>query len=309
MVRGLTPMSENSTEIAKIRERYLLSKEYLRFIKVFTNRPLVVVGVVIIIIFLITAIFAPILAPYNPYMQNPRENLLQPGQKGHILGTDAIGRDILSRLIYGARTSLMVGVVSVLIAASIGLTLGLIAGFFSGITNTLIMRFVDAIMSIPMILLALVIAALLGGGLVNVMIAIGVGMMSVYARMMCGQVLSVKANDFIIAVKAMGAGNFRIILRHLLPNCFPPLIVLVTMQFGIAILAEAGLSFLGVGIEPPGAAWGSMVNDGYKYLLTIPALSLIPGVTIMLVVFAFNMVGDGLRDALDPRLRGLMQKL
>ncbi len=304
MARRVKPMLENSAEITE--ERHLLSKETRRFIRVFTSRPLVVVGVVIILIFLIAAIFAPVLVPYDPYMQNLNDPLLHPGQKGHILGTDAIGRDSLSRIIYGARTSLMVGVVSVLIAALIGLALGLIAGFYGGFANTIIMRFIDSLMSIPMILLALVIAALLGGGLVNVMIAIGISMMSVYARMMCGQVLSVKENDFITAVRAIGANNYRIMLRHLLPNCFSPLIVLITMQFGTAILAEAGLSFLGVGIEPPGAAWGAMVNEGYKYLLTVPALSLVPGVTIIAVVFAFNMVGDGLRDALDPRLRGLI---
>jgi peptide/nickel transport system permease protein len=297
-------MLENSTEITE--KRRLLSKESRRFIRVFTSRPLVVAGVIIILLFLITAIFAPILAPYDPYVGSLKDRLLQPGQSGHLLGTDTVGRDILSRIIYGARTSLMIGVVSVLIAASIGLTLGLIAGYFSGIVNTIIMRFVDSLMSIPMILLALVIAALLGGGIVNVMIAIGVGMVSVYARLMCGQVLSVKENDFITAVRAIGADNFSIMLKHLLPNCLPPLIVAITMQFGIAILAEAGLSFLGVGIEPPGAAWGAMVNDGYQYLLTVPVLSLFPGITIMLVVFAFNMVGDGLRDALDPRLRGLI---
>lgn len=306
MVRGVAPVSETSAEITKMGERHLLNKKSRRFIRVFTSRPLVVVGVVIILLFLITAIFAPVLTPYDPYIQNLKEPLLQPGQKGHILGTDAIGRDILSRIIYGARTSLIVGVVSVLIAALIGLTLGLIAGFYGGLANTIIMRFIDSMMSIPMILLALVIAALLGGGLTNVMIAIGVSMMSVYARMMCGQVLSVKENDFITAERAMGARNFRIMYRHLLPNCFSPLIVIITMQFGTALLAEAGLSFLGVGIEPPGAAWGAMVNDGYKYLLTIPVLSLVPGVTIIAVVFAFNMVGDGLRDALDPRLRGLI---
>jgi ABC-type dipeptide/oligopeptide/nickel transport system permease subunit len=304
MARKVAPMLENSAEITG--ERHLLSKETRRFIRVFTSRSLVVVGVVIILLFLITAIFAPVLTPYDPYVQNLKESLLQPGKKGHILGTDAIGRDILSRIIYGARTSLIVGVVSVLIAALIGLTLGLIAGFYGSLVNTIIMRFIDSMMSIPMILLALVIAALLGSGLTNVMIAIGVSMMSVYARMMCGQVLSVKENDFITAERAIGASNFRIMFRHLLPNCFSPLIVIITMQFGTAILAEAGLSFLGVGIEPPIAAWGAMVNDGYKYLLTIPVLSLVPGVTIIAVVFAFNMVGDGLRDALDPRLRGLI---
>jgi len=255
---------------------------------------------------LITALFAPLLAPYDPYSQNLKSHLLQPGESGHWLGTDALGRDILSRIIFGARTSLLVGVVSVLIAASLGLILGLIAGFYGGITGVIIMRFTDSIMSIPMILLALVIAALLGGGLINVMIAIGIGMMSVYTRMMYGQVLSVKENDYIIAERAIGASNLRIMFKHILTNCLSPLIVLITMQFGTAILAEAGLSFLGVGIAPPGAAWGAMVNDGYKYLLIIPALSLIPGVTIMPVVFHFNMVGDGLRDTLDPRLRGLI---
>jgi peptide/nickel transport system permease protein len=304
MARKVAPELENSAEIS--RERRQLSKDTRRFIRVFLGRPLVVVGVVILLFFLITAIFAPILAPYDPYVGSLRDRLLPLGQSGHILGTDTVGRDILSRIIYGARTSLMIGVVSVLIAASIGLTFGLIAGFFGGIVNTVIMRFIDSIMSIPMILLALVIAALLGGGLVNVMLAIGIGMITVYARMMCGQVLAIKEEDYITAVRATGASNLRIMFRHVLPNCFSPLIVIITMQFGVAILAEAGLSFLGVGIEPPGAAWGAMVNDGYNYLLTVPTLSIVPGVTIMLVVFAFNMVGDGLRDALDPKLRGLI---
>jgi ABC-type dipeptide/oligopeptide/nickel transport system permease subunit len=157
-----------------------------------------------------------------------------------------------------------------------------------------------------MILLALVIASLLGGGLRNVMIALGVAMLPGYARLMCGQVLSVKENDYILAAHSEGAGNLRVMLNHILPNCFPPLIVLMTMQIGAAILAEAGLSFLGIGIEPPAAAWGLMVNDGRIYLMTNPILSFAPGLAIMLVVFAFNMVGDGLRDALDPRLRGII---
>ena len=275
-----------------------------RIVKVLLSRKVVIIGLIIILLFIITAVFSPLLTTHDPYKQNLKKYLLEPGKGGHILGTDALGRDILSRIIYGSRTSLMVGLVSVCISASLGLTLGLFAGFYGPIVNAIIMRFIDAIMSIPMLLLALVVAALLGGGLGNVMLAIGVSMMSVYARMMCGQVLSIKENDYITAERAIGATNTRIMLRHLLPNCFPPLIVLITMQMGAAILAEAGLSFLGVGIEPPGAAWGAMVNDGYKYLLSIPVLSIAPGVAIMLVVFAFNMVGDGLRDALDPRLRG-----
>jgi peptide/nickel transport system permease protein len=254
---------------------------------------------------LITAIFAPFLAPYDPYDQNFEEWLVQPSL-AHPLGTDSLGRDTFSRLIYGSRNALLVGVISVGIASTAGMTIGLIAGYFGGWVNSLLMRFIDALMCFPIILLALVISALLGSGLRNVMIALGIALLSGYARLMYGQVLSVKQNDYVVAEHALGAGNLRIMLRHVLPNCFPPLIVLVTMQMGSAILAEAGLSFIGVGIEPPAAAWGLMVNDGRIYLLTNPIISFAPGIAIMLVVFAFNMVGDGLRDALDPRLRGTL---
>jgi ABC-type dipeptide/oligopeptide/nickel transport system permease subunit len=210
----------------------------------------------------------------------------------------------LSRIIYGSRTSLLVGIVAIFIAAAVGMLLGLIAGYFGGFTNTLIMRFIDALMTFPMILLALTIAAVLGGGLKNVVLALGVSLISPYARLMRGQAVSVKENDYVMAGRSIGASNIRIMLTYIAPNCFPPLIVLMTMMMGSAILAEAGLSFLGIGINPPGAAWGAMVSEGYRYLLTNPILSFAPGLAIMLIVFAFNMVGDGLRDALDPRLRG-----
>jgi peptide/nickel transport system permease protein len=279
--------------------------EWRHFLRVFFSRNLVLFGMVIILLLLITAIFAPFLAPYNPYDQNFEEWLLQPS-RAHLLGTDSLGRDTLSRLIYGSRDALLVGVISVGIASTAGMTIGLIAGYFGGWVNSFLMRFIDALMCFPIILLALVISALLGSGLRNVMIALGIALLSGYARLMYGQVLSVKENDYVLAEHALGAGNLRIMLRHVLPNCFPPLIVLVTMQMGSAILAEAGLSFIGVGIEPPAAAWGLMVNDGRIYLLTNPLISFAPGIAIMLVVFAFNMVGDGLRDALDPRLRGTL---
>jgi ABC-type dipeptide/oligopeptide/nickel transport system permease subunit len=279
--------------------------EFRRIRSVFFSRRLVVFGLIVILALIITAIFAPFIARYDPYQLDMANVLRQPCRE-HLLGTDSLGRDTLSRVIYGTRTSLMVCAIAVGIAASIGMTMGLLAGYFGGITYMVIMRFVDALMSFPMILKALVLAVLLGGGLKNVMIAIGIGLTSIYARLMCGQVLSVKENDYITAGRAIGAGNLCIMLRHVLPNCLPPLIVLITLQLGFAILAEASLSFLGIGIEPPGAAWGAMVNDGYKYLLTRPMLSFAPGLAIMLVVFAFNMVGDGLRDALDPRLRGTL---
>jgi ABC-type dipeptide/oligopeptide/nickel transport system permease subunit len=278
-------------------------KEFQRVTKVFFSRGLVIFGILIILATISVALFAPIIAPYNPYEQNLRQALLNPCME-HLLGTDRLGRDTLSRVIFGSRASLMVGIVAIAIAAFFGMSLGLIAGYFGGILNVTIMRFVDALMSFPMILLALCITTLLGGGLTGVVIALGIGLIPNYARLMCGQVLTVREKDYVTAAHAMGAGSWRIMLRHLMPNSFPPTIVLMTMMMGHTILAEAGLSFLGVGIEPPGAAWGAMVSEGYPYLLTNPILSVAPGFAIMLVVFAFNMVGDGLRDALDPRLRG-----
>jgi len=279
--------------------------EFKRFTRVFLDRKVVLFGLIVILAAIITVIFAPIIAPYDPYKQNLNKVLLQPCQE-HLLGTDALGRDTLSRIIFGTRISLMVGIIAIGIAATTGMTLGLIAGYFGGITYAVIMRFIDALMIFPWILLALTIAALLGSGLTNVVLAIGIGMVSMFARLMCSQVLSIKENDYAMAGRVIGANNLRIMLRHVMPNAFPQLIVLMTMMMGAAILAEAALSFLGIGIGPPAAAWGAMVNDGYKYLLTHPILSFAPGLAIMLIVFAFNMVGDGLRDALDPRLRGTL---
>jgi peptide/nickel transport system permease protein len=277
--------------------------EWSRFRRVFLGRGLVRFGLVVIVIFVLVAIFAPVLAPYDPYAPDLSAALSQPSH-AHWLGTDALGRDTLSRIIFGTRTSLEIGLIVVGVAALIGMALGTIAGFYGGWWNNIIMRFIDALMSFPMILLALVIAALLGSGMKNVIIALSVAMMPGYARLMCGQVLTVKENDYVVAGRSIGATGLRLMLRHVVPNCLPPLIVLITMMLGAVILAEAGLSFLGIGIVPPTAAWGSMVNDGRQYLLTLPILSFAPGLALMFVVFAFNMVGDGLRDALDPRLRG-----
>jgi ABC-type dipeptide/oligopeptide/nickel transport system permease subunit len=274
-----------------------------RIIRVLAGRKIVVVGFVIIFLTLLTAIFANWLAPYDPYEPNMEHSLEQPSWQ-HWLGTDSLGRDTLSRIIYGARTSMIIGVSAVAIAAFLGISLGLIAGYFGGLIESVVMRFIDAFMAFPMIMLTLVIAALLGQGIVNVIIALGIGMMVGYARLVCGQVLSVKENDYVLAEKSIGAGSLRIMVQHIFPNCLATLIVMMTMMLGSTILAEAGLSFLGIGINPPGAAWGAMVNNGYRYLLSNPILSFAPGIAIMLVVFAFNMVGDGLRDALDPRLRG-----
>jgi len=278
------------------------SSETRRFLRVFLSRGIVVFGMVIVFIFIILAIFGPWLAPYPP--NDISADRLQTPSVSHWLGTDDFGRDSLSRLIIGSRNSLMVGIVAVGIAAGIGIIAGMVAGFYGGIINAVIMRIVDALMSFPMILLALLIAGLLGNGLSNVMIALGIAMIPVYARLMCGQVLQIRENDYVLAGRSMGSSGWRMMFRHILPNSFPPLIVLVTMQIGSAVLAEAGLSYLGIGITPPDPSWGAMVYNGFKFLITNPLLSFIPGVAIMLIVFAFSMVGDGLRDALDPRLRG-----
>jgi peptide/nickel transport system permease protein len=279
--------------------------EFQRFRAVFFGRRVVVFGCVIVVLFIIVAVFAPLISPYNPYKQNLRNTLQQPNAQ-HWFGTDPYGRDTLTRVIYGTRTSLMVGIVAVGIAALIGVVLGLVSGYFGGWLDITLMRVIDGMMSVPSLVLALVFAAVLGSGLKNVMIAIGIAMVPLYCRLMRGQVLSVRQTDYVLAAHSLGASDRRIMLRHILPNCLPPLIVLITLNLGTAILAEAGLSFIGIGISPPGAAWGSMINEGYNYLMINPVLSFAPGTCILLLVLSFNMVGDGLRDALDPRLRGII---
>jgi peptide/nickel transport system permease protein len=276
----------------------------IRYIqRVMFTRWVVKAGLVIILILIIVAIFAPLISPYDPNQQNLKA-ILAPPSLAHWLGNDELGRDLLSRIIYGSRISLLVGIVGVSIAGAIGILLGLIAGYLGSWTNNIIMRFIDTLLSIPPLVLMLAIAAILGGGLVNILIAIGIGMMPTYCRLMCAQVTTLKQNDYIIATRSFGASNTRIMFRHLLPNAFPPLLVLVTVNLGTAILMEASLSFLGIGILPPTATWGAMVSTGQKYLLTNPIISFVPGMVILVVVLSFNMVGDGLRDALDPRLRG-----
>lgn len=262
-----------------------------------------VVGLAMVVIMILMAIFAPLLAPYDPYQTDLTNKLAHPSSE-HWLGTDAVGRDTLSRCIYGARTSLLIGICAVTLGAILGQLLGLLAGFFGGWTNNVIMRLIDAMMAIPMIALALVISAVLGGGAKNVIIALAIGGIPGQCRMMCAQSLSVNHNDYVLAGRTIGAGRWRMMLRHIYPNAFPPCLVLMTIGMGATILAEAGLSFLGAGINPPTAAWGYMIKEGYPFLLTNPELSIAPGFFIMIVVFGFNMMGDGLRDALDPRMRG-----
>jgi peptide/nickel transport system permease protein len=304
-------MANNSNPVGRVsdvgdwKEAPPSYSEFRRILSVFFARPLPVVGLVIIVMLLFTAIFAPLIAPYDPYEMDIL-NKLQPPNREHLLGTDSLGRDTLSRIIYGSQTSLIVGISVMAMSFAIGIPLGLLAAYFGRAWNLIIMRLIDALMAFPMLLLALLVASLLGGGMKNVIIALGIGMIAAPCRMMCGVAMSIKQNEYVLAARAMGMKNNRVMLEQILPNAFPPLLVMMTIGLGVTILAEASLSFLGIGITPPTPAWGGLVNDGYKFLLTSPVLAISPGVAIMLVVFGFNMMGDGLRDALDPRLRGVI---
>ncbi|SHI02840.1 peptide/nickel transport system permease protein [Sporobacter termitidis DSM 10068] len=280
--------------------------ELKRFVRAFFRRKIVVVGFILVVVVLLTAALADVIAPYDPYEQDLYQVLAAPGPS-HPLGTDALGRDLLSRIIHGSRIALAVGVCTVLVSASIGTVIGLIAGFSDSRLNSLIMRITDILISVPSLVLQLLIASALNSGVTGVVIAIGLTLFPAYIRLINGQVLSVKQNDYISASRSMGAKKSRIIVRHVVRNVVSPLIVMMTIMMGMSIMAEAGLSFLGLGILPPAAAWGSMCRDGYQYLMTRPLLSIAPGLAIMILVFAFNMVGDGLRDALDPKLRGALK--
>jgi peptide/nickel transport system permease protein len=292
----------NSSSISAMPPK---ASEIRRIFRVMFSRWVVIFGAVVIVIAVLSAAFAPLIAPYKPDKQI-LSSALQPPSSAHLLGTDGLGRDQLSRLIYGARISLLVGALVVTIGSILGMALGLAAGYFGGWVNNIIMRIMDTMLSLPPLVLALIICSILGSGLKNVIISLGISMVPGYCRLMCGQVLSVKSSDYILSARCIGTNHLRIMLRHILPNAFPPLLVLITLHIGTAVLAEAGLSYLGLGILPPTAAWGSMINQGYKYLFSNPILSFAPGIAIILLVLSFNMVGDGLRDALDPRLRGTL---
>ncbi|OGN99824.1 MAG: ABC transporter permease [Chloroflexi bacterium RBG_13_51_52] len=279
--------------------------EWRRFARVFFGRKLYLIGFIIVVIIILTAIFAPLIAPYDPLVTDLYATKQGPSSE-HWLGTDQIGRDVLSRIIYGTQISLIIGFSAVFASAIVGMLLGLVAAHFGGWVFAVIMRIMDALMALPGIILVLLIAGLAGGGIGVVIFALGFGAIPGQCRMMCGLALSVKQNDYVLAGRAMGMSNWRIMLTQIFPNAFPPLMVGITMGIGGVVLGEAGLSFLGIGVMPPTPSWGGMVNDGQRYLLQNPLLSIAPGIAIMLLVFGFNMVGDGIRDAVDPKLRGVL---
>jgi peptide/nickel transport system permease protein len=261
-----------------------------------------VFGLAVITLFVLLAIFAPLVAPYDPTAQSWSAVRGAPSAL-HWFGTDDVGRDILARVIFGARASLMAGLVSVAIAVSIGVPLGLAAGFIGGFVDALFSRITDAMLACPFLILAIALAAFLGPSLGNVMIAIGITTTPILVRLTRGQVMAVKVEDYVEAARAVGNPPWRIAIVHILPNIMPALLVQATLSIAAAIIAEASLSFLGLGQQPPAPSWGSMLNSAQRFLTTAPWMAVWPGLAIFLTVLSFNLLGDGLRDALDPRTR------
>jgi peptide/nickel transport system permease protein len=266
----------------------------------FLHRPVAVAGLTVIVLFIGIAALAPLIAPYDPIATSWTAIRKAPSML-HWMGTDENGRDVLSRVIFGARASLLAGVVSVLIAAGIGVPAGLLAGFAGGWIDALLSRLVDAMLACPFLILAIALAAFLGPDLTNAMIAIGVSTAPRFMRVARAATLDAKSNDYVEAARAIGNPAWRVAVRHVLPNIVPPVLVQGTLSIAQAIIAEASLSFLGLGQQPPDPSWGSMLNSAQRFLSQAPWLAVFPGVAIFLCVLSFNLVGDGLRDALDPR--------
>jgi peptide/nickel transport system permease protein len=261
-----------------------------------------VLGLAILATFATCGVLAPLLAPYDPYASDLEKSLRPPGP-AHWLGTDELGRDILSRILYGARVSMVIGTIAVGIGVAVGVPVGLFSGYFGGWVDLLSQRAIDVLLAFPSTVLAILMVVILGVGLVNVMVAVGVVSVPTYARLVRAQVLSLKEQEFVEAARALGAGTARIVFRHVLPNTLAVLIVQTTLQVASAILSAAALGFLGLGVQQPTAEWGAMLSTARQYIQLAPHTLLFPGLAIMLTVLGFNLFGDGLRDALDPRIR------
>lgn len=268
--------------------------------RLFKNKS-ALIGSIIIFIVILCAVFAPLLSPYDPYIMNIA-NRLKPPSGEHILGTDQFGRDLLSRIIYGSRVSLKVGVVAVGFSAVIGVFLGLISGYYGGWVDKIISMITDIFLAFPMILLAIAFVAALGPSIGNVMLALGLTYWTQYARVVRSSVLALKEEEYVLAARTTGASDLRIIFKYILPNAFAPVIVMATLGLGTAIITESTLSFLGLGIQPPAASWGNTLSFGLKFLRDAPHLSTFPGIAIMITVLGFNLFGNGLRDVTDPKL-------
>jgi peptide/nickel transport system permease protein len=272
-----------------------------RFVTRLVHRPSAFISAVLLLLVIVAAVLAPVLAPDDPNAIS--SNLRKAPSRAHLFGTDDLGRDVLSRVIFGARVSLRVGLIAIGIALVAGTLLGLTAGYWGSWADSIIMRIMDIMLAFPGFLLAIAIVAILGPGLYNVMIAVGIEAIPVYARTSRSSVLSMKEEEYVVGARSMGAGHGRILFRYILPNILAPLIVLATLGVGIAILSAAGLSYLGLGAQPPTAEWGAMLSSARSFIRNSWWMSTFPGLAIMLVVLALNLFGDGLREILDPRVR------
>lgn len=291
-------MTDREKRVIKVKKK----SQFMEIMKRLSKNKAAMAGLVIILFMSIIAILAPFIMPY-PYEQTDFYGTFQPFTKEHLLGTDELGRDILSRLMYGGRYSLQIGILSVLGAMSVGIVVGSIAGYFGGPIDDVIMRILDIINSIPGLVLSIAIAAILGAGFTNCIIALAFGTMPGYARMIRASILNVRKMEYLEAATSINCSSARIIFKHILPNTISPLIVMATMQVAGSILTAASLSFIGLGVQPPEPEWGAMLAGARSYLRQYPRLVLVPGITIMVAVLALNMLGDGLRDAMDPRLK------
>ncbi|MCI9615296.1 MAG: ABC transporter permease [Lachnospiraceae bacterium] len=276
--------------------------QLMTVLKTLSRNKMAIFGLIILLLLLIMGILADFIAPYD-YAKQDLANAFQHPNAKHLFGTDEFGRDIFSRIIYGARTSLLVGFVSVGIAVVAGGALGAVAGYYGKRIDNFIMRLMDVLLAIPQTLLAIAIVAALGTGLTNLMIAVGISAVPTYARIVRASVLTIREEEYIEAAKASGTTNVRIIVRHILPNCIAPVIVQVTLGMAGAILTAAGMSFIGLGIQPPNAEWGNMLSTGRDYIRGYSYMTMFPGLAIVITVLSLNLLGDGLRDALDPKLR------
>lgn len=290
---------KSSSAVKQISPRTEAFKTFTK--RLMKNKAAVVGGLVILLVILV-GIIGPFILKTDPTTQNIL-NKLQPPSKEHWFGTDNFGRDIFTRIIYGTKLTLTVGFLSVLIGGVLGVVLGIVAGYYGGLIDTLTMRIMDILLAFPGILLALAIVSVLGGSLINVIIAVGIFSVPAFARIVRGSTLQVKKLEYIDAVRALGASDGRIIFRHILPNILSPIIVQATMRIATAILTASGLAFLGLGAQPPAAEWGAMLSDGRSYMHNASHMVMFPGMMIVIVVLAFNIFGDGLRDALDPKMK------
>jgi len=280
-----------------------VSEQIIEFLKRWKHNPIGTVGAVGIILLVLVAILAPLIAPHSPTDMNVLRRMDSPSLD-HPFGTDRYGRDEFSRIIFGARVSLQVGIIAVSIGVGTGLFFGLIAGYYGRLLDSLIMRFMDILFAFPSILLALVVIAVLGPGLTNTMVAIGITNMPVFTRLVRASVLSVREEEYVSAAIALGVKDYRLLGRHVLPNVLAPVIVQASLALSGAILTEAALSFLGLGIQPPTPSWGSMLSEARRYMELAPWTAIFPSLAIMITVMCFNLFGDGLRDILDPKIRG-----